>query len=52
MSAFVSKFNFWNDVDVIPVIDLGEGADRPVVGRMGEEFLERLRRRRSPCADG
>jgi hypothetical protein len=22
--AFVSKFNFWNDVNVLPVVDVGE----------------------------
>jgi len=22
--SFVSKFNFWNDIDVVPVIDIGE----------------------------
>lgn len=22
--AFVSKYNFWNDVNVVPVIDIGE----------------------------
>ena len=24
VSSFVSKFNYWNDVDVVPVIDIGE----------------------------
>jgi hypothetical protein len=22
--SFVSKYNYWNDVDVVPVIDVGE----------------------------
>jgi len=22
--AFVSKFNFWNDINVLPVVDVGE----------------------------
>ena len=22
--SFVSKFTFWNDIDVVPVIDIGE----------------------------
>ena len=22
--AFVSKYNFWNDVNVVPVVDVGE----------------------------
>ena len=24
VASFVSKFNYWNDVDVVPVIDIGE----------------------------
>ena len=24
IASFVSKFNFWNDVDVVPVVDVGE----------------------------
>jgi hypothetical protein len=24
VTSFVSKFNFWNDIDVVPVIDIGE----------------------------
>ena len=24
VSSFVSKFNYWNDIDVVPVIDVGE----------------------------
>jgi len=24
VTSFVSKFNYWNDVDVVPVIDIGE----------------------------
>ena len=24
VSSFVSKFNYWNDVDVVPVIDVAE----------------------------
>jgi hypothetical protein len=24
VSSFVSKFNYWNDIDVVPVIDIGE----------------------------
>ena len=24
VTSFVSKFNYWNDVDVVPVIDVGE----------------------------
>ena len=24
VTSFVSKFNYWNDIDVVPVIDVGE----------------------------
>jgi len=24
IAAFVSKYNFWNDVNIVPVIDVGE----------------------------
>jgi hypothetical protein len=24
VASFVSKFNYWNDVDVVPVLDIGE----------------------------
>ena len=24
ITAFVSKYNFWNDVNVVPVVDIGE----------------------------
>ncbi len=24
ITSFVSKYNFWNDIDVVPVIDVGE----------------------------
>ncbi len=24
VAAFISKFNFWNDVKVVPVVDVGE----------------------------
>jgi hypothetical protein len=24
VSSFVSKFNYWHDIDVVPVIDIGE----------------------------
>lgn len=24
VTAFVSKYNFWNDINVVPVIDIGE----------------------------
>jgi hypothetical protein len=26
VASFVSKYNFWNDIDVVPVIDVGEVA--------------------------
>ena len=24
VTSFVSKYNFWNDIDIVPVIDVGE----------------------------
>jgi hypothetical protein len=29
VTSFVSKYNYWNDVDVVPVIDVGEAV--PIV---------------------
>jgi hypothetical protein len=33
--TFVSKYNFWNDVNVVPVVDVGEVVPmrRPLLGR-------------------
>ena len=41
--SFVSKFNSWNDTEVVPVIDVADAvSDRSVVARVGAEFVESL----------
>jgi hypothetical protein len=29
--TFVSKYNFWNDVNIVPVVDVGEAGVRPML---------------------
>ena len=33
--AFVSKYNFWNDVNVVPVVDVGESVPMTAVCARG-----------------
>ena len=41
--AFVSKYTFWNDANVVPVVDIGEfGTDQFSFPCLGAERVERL----------
>ena len=42
VTSFVSKFNYWNDIDVVPVIDVSEAVSIGHSSLAWAHFVERL----------